>query len=87
MANTQNNAQKNSGNPIPGILVGLGLLLMIGAAGNKDYADALEDENKSLGYEKNITQNGDNSNKKMVFGGFLTAAGAIGLLRRKQNAR
>ena len=89
MANTQNNTQKNSGNPIPGILVGLGVLLMIGNAGNQDYMDALEAENRSLGYEKNVIHQSDreSADKKMAVGAFLTAAGAIGLLRREQNAR
>ena len=82
-------SQENAGGCLPGLLLGLGILLLIGGAGNSDAMDAMEAENRSLGYEKNIIGQDDykTSNKTMVFGGFLTAAGALGLLRKERNGR
>ena len=79
-----------SSNPIPGILATFGIILLLGSAGTKDAADAAEYENQCVGYEKNMTFPADTkkSNRTMLWGGILTGAGAIGLLRKEyENGR
>lgn len=74
-----------SSNPLPGILAAVGVFLMLGGAGNLEALDEMERENKNIGYEKHIIDQNDykKSNKATLWGGILTGAGIIGLLRKK----
>ena len=87
MTKVANDTQNmNSSNPLPGILAAIGVFLMLGGAGNADYYDAAEQENRSVGYEKNIIhqRDYDKADKTMLWGGILTGAGMIGLLRKER---
>ncbi len=85
MTKTTNDKQNmESNNAFPGILV-IGMFLVLFGAGNADYYDAAEQENRGLGYEKNIIHHKYNKAiKTMLLGSILTGAGMIGLLRKER---
>ena len=88
VTNDQKNVKSNS-NPIPGILAAIGMFLVMGSMGNMDYVDAAEHENESLGYTKHeidYTKEMKKSERNLILGGILTAAGVVGLVR-KENGR
>lgn len=86
MTNTTNEKNIKSGSPLPGILIAVGIFLGIAGAGSMDYYYAAEDENRALGYEKNVvdySKSDKEGTRTMILGALLAGAGAIALNRRE----